>query len=92
MDEVLTVELREVVPFVAIMGSTIYFLAELIKAIEIGENPSRGGMGVVLYEMATCELAFEGSASAAIFHAILYGTPKRNGQPRRMVGLRVVLV
>jgi hypothetical protein len=40
-----------------------YFPAELIKMIEIGENPGGGGMGVVLYEIATCELAFKDRTS-----------------------------
>jgi hypothetical protein len=35
-------------------------------------------MGVALYEMASCELAFEDGTSAAFFDAIPNRAPKRN--------------
>jgi hypothetical protein len=56
MDEVLTVDLQEVVPFVP-------------ERTWVG-----GGAGVVLYEMAICELAFEDGTSATSFDAVLHGT------------------
>jgi hypothetical protein len=70
MDEVSSAELQEGALFRSDDGFTIYFQVQLIMAIEIGEKTGGGGMGVVLYEMAICELAFEEVTCAAIFDSI----------------------
>ena len=71
------------------VGTVSYMSPEQVRAEELDPRTDLFSFGVVMYEMATGGLAFQGSSSGVVFEAILNRTPDSVSKVNRAIPARL---